>query len=678
MHHLGNFALMAILLLVSYAVIASLLGAWKRLGGLVRSGERALLAGSALSTVATLGLVTLFLKNDFRFEYVATYSNRALPIPYKIAALWAGNDGSLLFWSWLLLAFSAIVVLQNRNKNRELMPYVVATLGVVILFFGYVNYFVSNPFGQFGLTTAAGGTETWAAPDGRGLNPLLQHPLMAIHPPILYIGYVGFVIPFAFAVAALISRQLGAEWIRSTRRWTLFAWLFLGTGLILGGRWAYVELGWGGYWAWDPVENAALMPWLVATAYLHSVMIQERKGMLKVWNVSLVMITYLLCIFGTFLTRSGIVSSVHAFASSDFARQFAIFIILTAVACLALVLYRLPDLKSENELESMVSRESGFMFNNLLFLAACFAVLWGTLFPVLTEYIQGEKVSLLSPYFNKVNVPIGLALLALTGVGPLLAWRKSSAESLKRHFTLPVSVGAATGILLFALGMRHFYAHVCFALSAFVITTLVQEFHKGAIARRLHRGGGYLAALVDLTLVNTRRYGGYIVHLGMVLIFIGVAGSAFDSEMKADLEPGESASIGAFEIELLGIREGTTPNYQWWSTQLQVSKNGDVKGVFEPQRHFYLATEQPTSEVRRYATFQEDVYLVFAGITESGKVTIEVYLKPLVRWVWLGGIVMFFGTVITMVPDKRELKLVRATETARKAAEEAERKYDVA
>ena len=678
MYHLGNFTLIAILLLGSYAVIASLLGAWKQLGGLVRSAERAILACSALSTVATFGLVSLFLKSDFQFEYVATYSNRALPIPYKIAALWAGNDGSLLFWSWLLLLFSAIVVIQNRNKNRELMPYVVATLGIVILFFGYMNYFVSNPFGQLGLTTVGGGIEPWAAPDGRGLNPLLQHPLMAIHPPILYVGFVGFAIPFAFAVGALISRQIDAVWIRSTRRWTLFAWFFLGTGLILGGRWAYVELGWGGYWAWDPVENAALMPWLTGTAYLHSVMIQERKGMLKIWNVSLVMLTYLLCIFGTFLTRSGIVSSVHAFASSDFSKQFAIFIILTAIACIALVLYRLPDLKSDNELESMVSRESGFLFNNLLFLAACFAVLWGTLFPVLTEYVQGEKTSLLAPYFNKVNIPIGLALLALTGVGPLLAWRKSSAESLKRHFTWPVAVGTAMGLILLASGMRHFYALICFTLSAFVTTTLVQEFHKGTITRQLHRGGSYIGSLIDLILVNTRRYGGYIVHLGMVMIFIGVAGAAFDKQIKADLKPGETTSIGDYEIQLLGIQEGTSTNYEWWSTELQVSKNGDIKGVFEPQRHFYLASQQPTSEVRRYATFREDVYLIFAGFTESEKVTIEVYLKPLVRWVWLGGIVMFLGTIITMIPDKREMKLVRATESARKAAEKAEHNYDVA
>ena len=675
MHHLGNFSLMAIMVVAGYAVLAAVFAHYKKSARLLVSAERALLACTALSTAACFSLIVLIMRSDFRFEYVASYSNRDLPFFYKMATLWAGNDGSLLFWAWLLLLFTGITILTNRNKNRELMPFVVATLGAVVLFFTYMNFWICNPFDQLGVMTAQG-PEPWAPQDGQGLNPLLQHPIMAIHPPILYTGYVGFVIPFAFCMAALLSGRLGTEWITTTRRWTLVAWFFLGIGVILGGRWAYVELGWGGYWAWDPVENAAIMPWLTGTAYLHSVMIQERKGMLKIWNVALVVVTYLLCIFGTFLTRSGIVSSVHAFAESDFAQIFLLFIGLVALGCAALIFYRLPLLKSENELDSMVSKESGFLYNNLLFLVACFAVLWGTMYPVLSEAIQGEKAMVGPAWFNRVNVPIGLALLALTGIGPLLAWRKSSLESLKRNFTFPLVSGLATAIVLFALGMRHVYALMCFALSVFVTATIVQEFHKGAKARRAHRGGSYGSALVDLTLVNTRRYGGYIVHFGMVLIFLGVAGSAFDTDVKADLNPGESVTIRNYEVKLLGLKDGRTPNYEWISAELEASKNGKLIGVYEPQKHFYLASGQPTSEVRRHATFQEDLYLVFTSTTEDGRATIQVFVKPLVRWVWLGGIVLFLGTCITMVPGRRELKVVRKTEGKR--AEKRGKKQHVA
>ena len=669
MHHLGNFSLMAVFALSIYATIASVAGDRRGRPGLVASAERALLACVVLSTLAVVSLTTLLVRSDFTFEYVANYSNRALPLVYKVAALWAGNDGSLLFWSWLLIVFSGVAVLQNRYRNHQLMPYVVASLGVIIAFFTYMNYWVTNPFEQLALVSQSGTPEIWAPQDGRGLNPLLQHPIMAIHPPILYIGYVSFAIPFAFCVAALLTRQLGNEWITSTRRWTLFSWFFLGTGIILGGRWAYVELGWGGYWAWDPVENASLMPWITGTAYLHSVMIQERRGMLKVWNVSLVIITYLLCIFGTFLTRSGIVSSVHAFAESDFAWKFLSFIVVVAAFCFWLVMTRLPDLKSENELDSLVSRESSFLFNNLVLLAACFAVLWGTMFPVISEAVQGEQISVSAPFFNKVNIPLGLLLLFLTGVGPLLAWRRSSLDGLRRNFLWPSVAAIATGIVLLAFGVRHVYALTCFVLSVFVIGTIVHEFHKGARTRKTHRGGSYLSALVDLTMMNTRRYGGYIVHFGIVLIFIGIAGSAFNTDVTANLTPGESMQVGNYTAKLDRLEDGSTPNHSWWSAVLEVSKDGKTVGTFDPQRHFYFASEQPTSEVRRYSTFREDLYMVFSGVTDDEKATVQIYLNPLVRWVWIGGIVMFLGSILTMVPNRREMRLVRREATATKTTE---------
>ncbi len=668
MHHLGNFALMAVVVMCAYAVVASLVGVKKQSSQLVTSARRALIAAAGFSALSVAALLALFLADDFRFQYVASYSAAALPWYYKVSALWAGNDGSLLFWTFLMLVFAAACAI--RRRNDELIPHVVATLGGVILFFAYMNYWVCNPFGQLAEITAAGPVP-FTPGDGNGLNPLLQHPIMAIHPPILYTGYVGFVIPFAFCVAALWTRRLDAAWIHNTRRWTLVAWFFLGSGILLGGRWAYVELGWGGYWGWDPVENAALMPWLTATAFLHSVMIQERKGMLKIWNAGLVIATYLLCVFGTFLTRSGIVSSVHAFASSEFAWRFLVFIVLAALLSAALLITRLKDLRTENELEAVVSRESGFLFNNLLLLAACFAVFWGTLFPVLSEAVQGEQITVGAPFFNRVNVPLGLALLVMTGVGPLLAWRRSSVDSLKRNFTVPLLSGLVAAVLLFAFGMRHPYAILCFAMSAFVVVTISIEFHRGVRARRAHRGGSYGTALVDLVQRNNRRYGGYVVHLGIVLLFVGFAGNAFNKDVIADLNRGESTGIGPWQVTLQDLPGGETPVYDWLGAQLLLSKNDEPIGIFQPRRQLDKATGQATSEVRRHATFQEDIYLVFSGVTEDGRATVHVYRNPLVRWVWIGALVMFLGTVLTLLPNRSPVRRATATTAPSGTAMEA-------
>ncbi len=650
MHHLGNFSLMAVMVLVAYAAVASFLGGRRQSVALVTSARRSLIAAAGFSALSVASLLALFLADDFRFEYVASYSASALPVAYKISALWAGNDGSLLLWTFLMLGFAATAVAVRRSD--ALIPQVTTALSLAVGFFAWLNLTVCNPFGQLAEITAAGPIP-FAPADGNGLNPLLQHPIMAIHPPVLYVGYVGFVVPFAFCIAALWTRRLDAAWTRNTRRWTLVAWFFLGSGILLGGRWAYVELGWGGYWGWDPVENAALLPWLTGTAFLHSVMIQERKGMLKVWNAALVIATYLLAVFGTFLTRSGIVSSVHAFASSDFAWRFLAFIVVAAAVSAALLISRLKDLRSENELDSVVSRESGFLFNNLLLLAACFAVLWGTLFPVLSEAVQGEQITVGAPFFNRVNVPLGLALLLMTGVGPLLAWRRSSLDNLRRNFVLPGAAGIGTLILLLALGMRHPYALICFGISAFVVTTIASEFHRGVRARRAHRGGSYAGALTDLFRRNSRRYGGYVVHLGIVVLFIGFAGNAFNRDVIADLNPGESTRIGPWGITLQDLPAGETPVYEWLGAQLLVSKHDEPVGIYQPRRQFDRATGQATSEVRRHATFREDIYLVFSGMTTDGRATIHVYRNPLVRWVWIGGFIMFLGTLLTLLPDPR-------------------------
>src|SRR6476646_1407429 len=452
MENIGALAILLAFCLAIYAVIGSVTGKLKRNPFLVVSAERAIYGVWFLVTLASGILVYALLTSDFRFSFVAEESNRAMPAIYKFTAWWGGQAGSLLFWSWLLATYASVVIFTNRRRHRDFMPYVVAVLSTVQTFFLILNAFVVTPFRMLALAGAIS-----AVPDGNGLNPLLQYPAMAIHPPMLYLGYVGFAVPFAFAIGSLITRQPGDGWIHTTRRWTMVTWLFQSCGIVLGAGWAYHVLGWGGYWGWDPVENASLLPWLSGTAFLHSVMMQEKKGMMKIWNIVLVSATFFLCILGTLLTRSGIVQSVHAFARSDIGKYFVGFLALGIAAVIFLILDRLDYLKSEAQLESVISRESSFLFNNLILLASCFAVLWGTLFPVITEAINGEKISVDAPFFNRVNIPIGLGLMLLTGVGPLIAWRKSSVESLKRAFFWPTIAGFALVVGLFIMGVRHFY-----------------------------------------------------------------------------------------------------------------------------------------------------------------------------------------------------------------------------
>src|SRR5438067_2397945 len=477
MENLGSLDILLAFCVALYAVAACVIGRLKHKPMLLVSGQRAVYSIWLLMTIASGILVYALMNGDFRYAYVAAHSNRAMPILYKFAAWWGGQEGSLLFWSWLLSTYAMVVAFTNRRRHREMMPWVVAILGTVQTFFLILNNFVANPFRMLATDKLI-----VAVPDGNGLSPLLQYPAMAIHPPMLYLGYVGFAVPFAFAIGSLITRQPGDSWIHTTRRWTLVTWLFQSTGVMLGAAWAYHVLGWGGYWGWDPVENASLLPWLAGTAFLHSVMMQEKKGMMKVWNIVLVSATFFLCILGTFLTRSGVVQSVHAFARSEIGKYFVTFLALGIAATIYLILDRLDYLKSESELESVISRESSFLFNNLILLASCFAVLWGTLFPVISEAATGEKISLDADWYNRLMVPIGLGLLLLTGLGPLFAWRKTSLDSLRRNFQMP---GIASLVLvgtLVAAGVRHFYALISFGFCLFVALTIVMEFFKGSKA----------------------------------------------------------------------------------------------------------------------------------------------------------------------------------------------------
>src|SRR5213595_1781558 len=509
----GELSLWVALLMAAWAATVSFAGGQLRRTDLIESGERAVYATLAMVVLASLGLWTALLTHDFSIKYVASFTSANLPKVYTITAFWGGQSGSLLFWALILSIYSAIALYTNRTRNRELMPYVSGTLALILLFFLATICLGSNPFERL----------VFIPIDGRGLNPQLQNPGMAIHPPNLYLGYVGTSIPFAFAIAALLTRRLDAEWLAAVRRWALLAWFFNTVGIVLGMWWAYVELGWGGYWAWDPVENASLLPWLVNTAFLHSIMVQEKRGMLRKWTVTLVVAAFLLSIFGTFITRSGVISSVHSFAQSPVGKWFAAFLVVAIAVTAYLVSTRLKDLRSNAELESMVSREAAFLYNNLVLVGIAFSVLWGTLFPIISEAVRGNKTTVGPPFFNTVNIPLGLLLLALTGVGPLIAWRRASVANLKRQFLIPTASAATVGILVFALGVRAPYALVAYALCGFVTGTIVQEFYKGVAARRSIHGERILTAFARLVARNRRRYGGYVVHAGVVVGFSAFA-----------------------------------------------------------------------------------------------------------------------------------------------------------
>ncbi|MDA2913061.1 heme lyase CcmF/NrfE family subunit [Acidobacteriia bacterium AH_259_A11_L15] len=660
MDSLGSFALLLALPLSLYALTAALLGQWKRKPLLAQSSERAVLATGGLVLVATACLVISLLQDDFRLAYIASHSNQALPLYFKFSALWSGQEGSLLWWSCILAAYTMAVVLLNRRSHQHLMPYAIATLMAVQFFFLLLNNFAANPFRLLGVETPAG-MQVFSPPDGGGLNPLLQHPAMVIHPPMLYLGFVGFTVPFAFALSALATRARGEKWIHITRRWTMVTWGFLTIGVLLGGRWAYAVLGWGGYWGWDPVENASLLPWLTGTAFLHSVMMQEKRGMMKVWNMLLIFATFFLCIFATFLTRSGVLSSVHAFAQSAIGPYFAVFITFGLVFSAILLLRRLDFLKSENQLDSLLSRESSFLFNNLILLAACFAVLWGTLFPLISEAVRGVKISVGAPYFNTVMIPIGILLLILTGAGPLLAWRRTSLESLLRNFALPLLFGAALALLSFVLsffldffqGARNPYALMTIFLAFFVLATIAMEFFRGARVLRQKSRLGWPGATLELTRRNTRRYGGYVIHFGVALLFIGFVGNALSTDRQIEMRPGDEFNLRDYRFVLRGLEEAENDNYIASRAKIDVYHGENFLTTMYPERRFYKASQQPTTEVDIRSRLQEDVYLVFAGLAEdSGRAVIHAYINPLVNWVWIGGFVMVLGTLIALLPSK--------------------------
>jgi cytochrome c-type biogenesis protein CcmF len=666
---LGEFALWIALPMAFWGMVMGFVGGKQERGDLVLSGERSVYIVFALLVVASLGVVNAFLTDQFQYWYVAGYSNRELDTYFKLSGLWAGQRGSLLFWAVLLAFFSAVTVFLNRRRNREFMPYVVGVLQGILGFFLVVLLFAGvNPFEQLGFMPA----------DGQGLNPQLQNYWMTIHPPVLYLGFTAFSVPFAFAMAALFNGRLDSRWIVVTRRWTLLSWFFLTNGIIFGMRWAYEELGWGGYWFWDPVENASLLPWLTATAFVHSIMIQENRGMLKIWNMSLVLLTFLLTIFATFLTRSGLIESVHSFAqNTSIALIFLAFMGSIFVAAVVLILYRMPRLRSENQIESFLSREAAFLLNNLVLLGAAFAILWGTMFPLVSEAFTGEQISVGPPFFNRVNVPIGLVLLALTGIGPVIAWRRASGRNLRRNFLLPTLVGLGVVIFFLSRGVRDGWALATFGISAFVLFIILVEFYKGTRARARIEGEGIMAALVHLVSRNRRRWGGYIVHAGVVMIFTAFAGSAFDVEVRKALEPGDAVTVASpfghtYSLTYEGISSSREANFDRWVALLSVEREGERIGAMTSERRFYRVNRQMVTEVGIRSTPLEDLYVILADVEDfegivandpdAQRIMAEVQVNPLVGWIWYGGVIITIGTLIALWP---------ATEVRRRAPAEA-------
>jgi len=646
MASLGSALLLATFVVCSYAAVVSVAGARRRSRRLIESGIGAFYLITALMTAASAVMINAFLTNDYTIKYVVHYSDSVQPLFYKITSYWGGLDGSIMFWVFLLSIFGSIAVYVNRERHRELIPYVVATIAVVQMFFLYLMIVHKNPFTTYLANAPA---------EGQGLNPLLQNGYMAIHPPSLYTGFVGMTIPFAFGIAALITGHLDDSWLRAVRRWTMFSWLFLSFGLTLGMIWAYEELGWGGYWAWDPVENAGLLPWFTATAFLHSVMVQERRSMLRVWNVTLVIVTFFLTIFGTFMTRSGVVQSVHAFGDDPIlAKLFTGFMVVILVFSFSLVVWRLPLLKARNELDSWLSREAAFMVNNWILLFAALFVLFGTMFPTLSEAVTGERLTVAGAFFNKWMAPVGLVLLLLTGIGPLLAWRQSTIRNLVDSFLWPLAGGVTAGAGAMAFRIPVWPAGLCFALCGFVVGTVVQEFWRGARIRRKNTGTDMLTALIGLVGRNKRRYGGYIVHVGIVLIFFGFAGNAKKLDEQVLLKVGQEAKIGRYTIKNNGIKVSDDGQKQMTTAYLGVSVDGkEIDGLY-PARWAYRRHEQePTTEVAIRRTPAEDLYAVLGGFDLADQsATLQLVVNPLVNWIWVGFGVMAIGTGIALLPER--------------------------
>lgn len=643
MYIIGNTALYLGIAISFYSLIANIIGLKTKNNKLLESSRGGVLALVLVGSVASFLLLYILGSSQFQYEYVAAYTNHELPLVYKLTAFWAGNAGSLLLWLFLLCIYTGVLVFSKEKKN-PMMPYVSSIMLLNILFFFIVIIISDNPFKMTDIIPA----------DGKGLNPMLQHPGMILHPVTLYLGYVGLAVPFAFAIAALILKRMDAEWIKLTRRWTLVAWIFLTLGNIIGGWWAYLELGWGGYWAWDPVENASFLPWLTVSAFLHSVMIQERKGMLKTWNISLVIISYILTLFGTFLVRSGVLTSVHAFGDGDLGTYFLIFMVFMLAISLYVVVTRYQLIKKEsNPIESYFSKESSFLLNNLILVAGAFAVFWGSMYPLISEALTGTKVNVGPPYFNKVMAPILLGLILLMAICPLIAWQKATVEKFLKNVMWPLAVGIATAIILVAIGVKGIFAIIGLSSTVFMFATHVKEFIDGIRARRKATKENVLKASFKLLTKNQRRYGGYIVHMGIAIIAIGVISShAYVKDVLQTVSTGESIKIGEYELTFRGLTEHSKNGNGIVVANLETTYKGKSIGTIEAEKIFYATWEEPSTEVAIRTNWKEDLYIVLSSWEDKEKATFQIKVNPFVSWIWTGGIIMVLGTAIALIGGK--------------------------
>lgn len=661
MADIGNAALLIALITAAYVAIISIVGARRQHPELATSARNGLMVVAGLMTVAAASLALAFLTQDFNILYVTENSNRAMPWYYVLAAFWGGQPGSLLFWAWTLTLFAALAVQLNWRSQRELMPYVMMVLMTIELFFLALLNFVSNPFERLWQTRAGEivaevfqplGAIPYFPTDGQGLNPLLWDRGMMAHPPMLLLGYMSVSIPYAFAIAALLSGKLDVSWLKATRRWTLTAWGLLSLGNLLGAWWAYHVLGWGGYWGWDPVENVALMPWLAASAYLHSVIMQEKRGMLKVWNFALIILTFNLAIFGTFVVRSGVISSVHSFAQSSLGPLFFAFLGAATLFSLGTLFSRLALLRDERHLDGLLSRESGFLYNNLLLIGIVAATFLGVIFPILSEAVQNVKITVGPPYYEQVNGPLLLALMALMGIGPLLPWRRASLPALIRAFRWPLVALAVTLVGLLAGGVYNPGPLLGFSVAAFVLVTHLQEFYDGVRARRQATGEPLLTALVNLTTRNRQRYGGYLVHLGLVMVMMGVVASSFFQVSKAfALSPGQTVTVDRYTLTYENLYERQEPGKEVIFARMFVTQGDRNLGEIQPGKAIYPNyNNQPASEIVIRTTLLEDLYVVLNSWDEDGTATFYVFVNPMVAWLWIGGVVLVCGGLVAWWP----------------------------
>lgn len=678
---LANFgfgALIITFLVAFYGIGAAIYGGVKNSARWVESARLAMLLTFPLITLTAVSIIILLVTRQYQVQYVYNVTSDTMPLYLKITALWGGQAGSLIFWSWLMSAFATAVTLRRWDRDREFLPWVIVVSLITLAFFVGMSIFIENPFERFWMSASgremvamfqpAGATPLLPS-DGRGLNPLLRHPGMVIHPPMLYLGFVSFVIPFAFAIAALITGRTDDRWIRITRRWTLVAWIFLSLGLVLGSRWAYDVLGWGGYWGWDPVEIAAFLPWLSGTAFLHSVMIQEKRGMFKRWNMVLVIVTYALVIFGTFLTRSGVLSSVHAFAQSAIGPLFFGFIGITFIASLALLLHRWKDLTSAGQLNSMLSREALFLLNNLLFMLILLVCLWGLIFPIVSELFTGQKVTFGPPWYERITGPLFAALLLLMGVAPLSAWGHSTVKTLGRAMWKPAIVSVAVLAVALASGVRSVGALIGFWLVGFVIAITLYDYGRAIWARHKRSHEPLPVAFWNLVGRNRRRYGGYIIHLGIVLMALGIIGiEMFQTETQGTLKTGESLSLSGYTVTFRSLAEWNNPDGRNIARAVvDVSKDGRYLGQLAPRRDFYFDAQQSMTIPGVRSTMDDDLYLLLVDWEEfnSNQATLKLFHNPLINWLWVGSFVLILGMLVAAWPDQEpEAAVQRAVQKA--------------